>query len=273
MKMVSFKRFFGVFAVFVLFAVLNCTPPGGGSPDGPVDLGYTINGDVAEARTTAGLTAVLLIDSVKTINLKSSVTYGENYSIIYTQSINGNNSSINGSLTVAAENVVLSDLSINDNLRATAAVGDSNLTLNNVNVNGETILEGGGSNSVKVKGTSNLKGKVSIKRAGLRIAVEPTVSFDSEVSVEASGVSLDSEGIAPQTSSVFVSVSINTTGAVTIKVPVTAIMVNEEADVEIRSTVTTLSVQSGGTVTTTSTVRWNCYYNKYSSYYYRCSSC
>lgn len=75
------------------------------------------------------------------------------------------NETIVGDATIAADGVILQNLVITGNLTISEAVGDGNVTLNNVTVKGDTVVRGGGVNSIKING-----GKYS------RIVLEKTAS-------------------------------------------------------------------------------------------------
>lgn len=57
-----------------------------------------------------------------------------------------------GDVTIAADGVILQNLVIQGNLTISEAVGDGNVTLNNVTVKGDTFVHGGGVNSIKING-------------------------------------------------------------------------------------------------------------------------
>ncbi|WP_414151683.1 leucine-rich repeat protein [Acetobacterium carbinolicum] len=57
-----------------------------------------------------------------------------------------------GDVIVAADGVTLQNLVIQGNLTISEAVGDGNVTLNNVTVKGDTVVRGGGVNSIKING-------------------------------------------------------------------------------------------------------------------------
>lgn len=61
---------------------------------------------------------------------------------------------IAGDVTVAADGVMLQNLVIEGNLSISEAVGDGNVTLNNVTVAGDTFVRGGGVNSIHINGGS-----------------------------------------------------------------------------------------------------------------------
>ncbi len=101
-----------------------------------------------------------------------------------------------GSVVVNTENVVLRDTTIEGDLIVSAGVGEGDLTLDNVYVEGEIIVEGGGSHSVKL--TNGTKAN----RIKLQKASEETVRLfvdeKSEVSMVQtagnSGILLEGNG-------------------------------------------------------------------------------
>lgn len=81
-----------------------------------------------------------------------------NKSGVYTEDIDGN-------LVVNTPNVVLENIEIEGNLYLAEGIGEGDVTLNNIKVKGKTIIEGGGSNSVKLQSTA-LKGVLIDKSKG-----------------------------------------------------------------------------------------------------------
>ena len=59
---------------------------------------------------------------------------------------------IEGNVIVKAQDVVLNNLVIKGNLTIAEEVGDGDVTLNNITVNGETYIRGGGKDSIHING-------------------------------------------------------------------------------------------------------------------------
>lgn len=85
-----------------------------------------------------------------------------------------------GSLVVTAKNVVLSNMTITGNLILADGVGDGDVALENVTINGELIIRGGGENTVRIYGLSNVKKVVIAKVDGIvRVLTEDGVILSS----------------------------------------------------------------------------------------------
>ncbi|MEG1500496.1 MAG: S-layer homology domain-containing protein, partial [Clostridiales bacterium] len=84
--------------------------------------------------------AVIMDNALKTYIKKAGT---------YTQSVQGN-------VMVSADNVILKDLTIKGDLIIGDGVGTGDITLDNVKVEGRTVVRGGGVNSVKIMGNSKL---------------------------------------------------------------------------------------------------------------------
>ncbi len=74
---------------------------------------------------------------------------------------------INGNVTISAENVILQNTTITGDLLLTEEVGEGDVTLKNVTVLGDTIIKGGGPNSVVLE-NCNLA-DVTISKEGVRV--------------------------------------------------------------------------------------------------------
>ena len=85
----------------------------------------------------------------------------------------------NGNVMVNSPNAVLKDLTVNGDLIIGDGVGEGDLTLENVNVLGKVIVRGGGVNSIKIIGNSNVKNVVVAKVDG-----NVRVNVSAEASVE-----------------------------------------------------------------------------------------
>jgi len=90
-----------------------------------------------------------------------------------------------GNLVVNIRDVVLSNMTIEGNLYLTQGIGNGEVTLENVKVKGDTIVSGGGMESIKIK-NSSLTGKLII------IKVDGKVRIVAEGSSEIGGVELKS---------------------------------------------------------------------------------
>ena len=89
-------------------------------------------------------------------------------------------SNVNKTVVVATNDVVIEDTVIDKDLIITAGVGEGDVTLNNVTVNGRTLVYGGGKHSIHIKGNSSL-GDIEVSKQGgpIRIFSENTASVGS----------------------------------------------------------------------------------------------
>lgn len=80
---------------------------------------------------------------------------------------------VNGSAVVSADGVTLENMHIKGDLIIAEGVGDGHIELDNVTVDGQLIVRGGGENSIIIKGDSQI-GTISIERkdGAVRVAVE-----------------------------------------------------------------------------------------------------
>ncbi len=85
-----------------------------------------------------------------------------------------------GSVVVTAKDVKLSDMNITGNLIIADGVGDGDVSLENVTVEGELIIRGGGENTVRIFGLSNVKKVIIAKVDGVvRVLTEDGVVLSS----------------------------------------------------------------------------------------------
>lgn len=60
---------------------------------------------------------------------------------------------VNGNVTISSKDVILENTTINGKLILTEAIGTGDVTLKNVKVTGQTLVQGGGANSIHVSGS------------------------------------------------------------------------------------------------------------------------
>ncbi len=126
---------------------------------------------------------------------KESITRSETATILsnmITELVNFGeySKSVNGNIVVNGRNTILKDMTIMGNLVIAEGVGDGDVTLENVKVNGTTVIRGGGDNSIKVKGNSALQNVDLQKQTG-------SVRFvmDKNAKAEIVNVNEKSEGV------------------------------------------------------------------------------
>ncbi|HHV72582.1 MAG TPA: hypothetical protein GXX38_08260 [Clostridia bacterium] len=100
---------------------------------------------------------------------------------------------ISGNLTIAAGGITLRNIQINGNLYLTAGIGEGSVTLEKVTVQGKTVVNGGGENSIILKDSSLGEVIVNKKDGKVRVVAQGNTRI-TLVRVE-SGASLEEEGI------------------------------------------------------------------------------
>jgi len=154
-----------------------------------VQKGYLSGYPDNTLRPTYGITraeTVALLDRVAGTVYSQEGTFGPNSG---TETVEGN-------VTVTADGVTLKNTTITGDLHITAGVGDGDATFEDVTVNGETIINGGGMSTVTFKNT-NLSGLVITKQDGdVRILVMGDTKIDKTTLL--SGAMLDQLGLTGQ---------------------------------------------------------------------------
>lgn len=104
-------------------------------------------------------------------------------------------SNVNGNVLINTEDVILKDCTINGNLFISSGVKNGNVTLDNVQVTGSVIVEGGGLDSIEFINGSNIHNITSEKNSStpVRIYLDDTSSVDT-LSTQGSNVKLDGLG-------------------------------------------------------------------------------
>ncbi|MDO4280228.1 MAG: S-layer homology domain-containing protein [Peptococcaceae bacterium] len=148
---------------------------------------------------------------------------------------------IDGSAVVNTDDVVLKDMEIKGDLVVAEGVGDGDVTLDGVKLDGKLIVRGGGEHSVIIKGDTTV-GDISVERrdSKVRLAVADSASVeDVAVTNEGKGVILDGDAT---------SVSVDAAGA---EVDVTGTV--ESASVAKGADDVTLTLKNGARLDQVST--------------------
>jgi hypothetical protein len=141
---------------------------GGGSGSGS-GTGVT----TASAATKADLVNALNDAKIAAITLTANIDMGNDTATINRAIIlNGGNKTLTGNVTVNAPGATLSNMTITGDFTAGLGIGNGNLTLNSVIINGATALNGGGSNSIHLAGATRLEGAITLNKEGLRLVVD-----------------------------------------------------------------------------------------------------
>ncbi len=104
--------------------------------------------------------------TMKTVTYDEAGTYGPEEG---TETIKGN-------VTVSVEDVVLQNLVITGDLLLAEGIGDGDVTLINVTVKGNTIIKGGGANSVTLE-NCNLA-SITVSKEGVRVVASGTTTVN-----------------------------------------------------------------------------------------------
>ena len=110
------------------------------------------------------------------ISDKATIGVAKNYSSAGTYS----EGSISGSVIISEAGVNLKDTSISGDLLIASTVGEGNVDLDNVTVTGKIIINGGGSNSVKLHNMHSKSVEIDKATGGnVRVATDITSSIDT----------------------------------------------------------------------------------------------
>ncbi len=112
--------------------------------------------------------------------------------------LSGQGNTLTGDVKVDVSGVTLAELEIDGDLEVGSGVGEGDVYLEDVVVTGTNQINGGGANSVYLKGLTLLAGDVVLNKAGLALRADSTSKVEGAVQILQS-VSL----VAPQGSNVF----------------------------------------------------------------------
>ncbi|MBI4855175.1 MAG: hypothetical protein HY818_00295 [Acetobacterium woodii] len=205
-------------------------------------------------------TAEEVAAAVKTIN--AAMQQLENLSTITdyhkpgTYGPNSGSETINQDVIITSTGVTLQNLTIDGNLIIDEAVGDGEVTLNNVNVTGELRVRGGGKNSIHINGGAYSKIMVEqTPDGGVRIVASGLDGVPVVLSENAAGETLILEGSFESVTVNAPDVVIKTQGQTSIKsFDVAKAAQNAAIDLGPTTTVTNLALSSPTKVTGTGTV-------------------
>jgi cytoskeletal protein CcmA (bactofilin family) len=143
------------------------------------DDGIEVDGKIASVTTDAGFKAALARTDLETINL-SGTSFNGSYSVNSAVAINGSSgTSVNG-LVINRSGVELDGFSANT-VEVASGVGDGDCKIQNIAINDQFIINGGGANSVYLSGTSNVKGVMKVNKAGVSVKLSAQVSINKAV--------------------------------------------------------------------------------------------
>ncbi|AEY66993.1 S-layer homology domain-containing protein [Clostridium sp. BNL1100] len=111
-------------------------------------------------------------------NPKANITRAEIVAIInnivkgYYTKAGTYDDNVTGTVVIKVPDVILKGVNITENLIIAEGVGEGDVTLNSVTVKGNTVVRGGGENSIHITGTSNISNiKIEKVNDKLRIAI------------------------------------------------------------------------------------------------------
>ncbi|QGG47286.1 S-layer homology domain-containing protein [Heliorestis convoluta] len=181
---------------------------GGGSR--ATDSGYTIRNNIATVTTVNGLLAALNDGRATTIN--------------------GQEESFSTNITINRPNITLKNITIDGNVHVAEEILESDLTLENVIITGQTTFAGGGSQSIKLLGTTELRGPVTSRKEGLRIVAEGTAKVTGTLTLERSAT-IESDHKAFE--QIHVALAGSNTRPIVIAVPGATITATKDVDVRL----------------------------------------
>ena len=160
-------------------------------------------------------------------------------------------------VVIAADGVTLQNLTIDGNLTITEAVGDGDVTLNNVTVTGETRVRGGGVNSIHINGGKYEKIVVEKTPTGtVRIVTRELSGASVVLSDAAKGEKLILEGAFSSVAVNAPDVTVETRNQTSIgELTVAPAASNSTMNLGSQTTVAELSVQAPAHISGTGTVQ------------------
>ena len=116
-------------------------------------------------------------ESIKVLKNLFGIVYNE--SGVYGPSVDEEVLEVKGNVTVSIENVTLKNMIIDGDLYLAEGIGEGDITLDNITVTGETIVKGGGINSIIIK-NSSLANLLIIKKDGeIRLVAQGNTIINS----------------------------------------------------------------------------------------------
>ncbi|HBD95200.1 MAG: hypothetical protein A2015_04655 [Spirochaetes bacterium GWF1_31_7] len=240
---------FLLFSIFLLSGCGDATAPATNPPSENSDYSLSSDGKIATVSTSKGLKDMLATASVETIKLQSG-TYDEDYEINDKKTIEGSSTTTINKISVNQSGAKISSPKITT-LLAGKGIGDGELTLDNVTIEGDAVFQGGGANSIKVTGTSIFNGAVTLDKAGVSLKMGALTEIRKSLVVlqPASLMPIDTTADLPTiTGSVVINYTEANSGATTINIKATNLVIGAtvtnvtiEASAEIASLYTAVA--------------------------------
>lgn len=133
------------------------------------------------------------LEAVVALDRAYKSVYKAVYTIKDTYGPQSGTQTLDGDVAVIAPDVTLRNTVINGNLVLRETIGDGNMTLDNVVVKGETIIKGGGANSIHINNST--LGKVTVIREGNTIRIVAAGSTSIGTVNIGSGAKLEEENL------------------------------------------------------------------------------
>lgn len=158
--------------------------------------------------------------------------------------------SITGNVAVKADGVVLQNLHIKGDLIIAEEVGEGNVTLNNITVDGDTMVRGGGKNSIHINGGSFNSIIIQQTSSGaVRIVASNAAGLEVVIAENAAGESIILEGSFAQVHIEAANIELKTQGETSInKVSVAAGAESVKINLDVNTKVENLVLQAAAEI-------------------------
>jgi hypothetical protein len=146
-------------------------------------MGGYPDGTCKPAKSITRAESIVMLDRVAGVLYNAAGTYGPEQG----------KETIEGNVTIASTDVTLRNTEIKGNLYLTEAIGDGEVALDNVAINGKTVIKGGGPNSIVVKDSELRITIVNTKTGKVRIVAKGSTKVGKIILN--SGAKLEEEGL------------------------------------------------------------------------------
>lgn len=137
-------------------------------------------------------------------------------------------------LVISEGDTLIKDETVEGNVIIDKSVGDGNVTFDNVEIKGNIMVEGGGSQSIHMIDSSIL-GEMELLKPDVRVVFEGNTSVET-VHVSQSAV-LDSNNFTGNLGAVFTGEGLTTSDTVTVKAPLASLTLDGKATVKLHADV------------------------------------
>lgn len=144
-------------------------------------------------------------------------------------------------VTVDEPAKTIKDQTIEGNLIISSKVGEGSVMIENVIINGDLVVEGGGANSIHVK-DSEIKGTIQMNKAGARVVLEGATEVNDVNFTKVS--KLDRTNFTGNVGDIVIAENLGNSSPVTINVPADSLTIEKTAYVQIQRNITNVTVDS-----------------------------